>query len=1071
MRLLRAQNTNLRSITGQGIKYTTTGQVVMDSTNSLVIPKGTTAERPANPTNGEIRYNTDTLKFEYYESGDWTNGTEIAENVYYVSKSGSNSNNGKTIGSAFASIDYALTQIPEGSTLHVKAGDYTLNNPVSVPKNVGIVGDSLRTVTVRAGNPTSDMFYVNNGSYLTHMTFKDHESPAAAVAFNPDGSAGEIFQSPYVQNCTSITTTGTGMRVDGRHAQGLKSMVVDAFTQYNQGGIGIHMLYLGNTQLVSVFTICCEIAILCENGGFCSLTNSNSSFGTYGLKADGVSQAKYYGTVAQTISNPTFGGETILINNLIKRPNSGDAVAFAGNEDSGQVYYTISTTSDVKIGKTRVDDPDFSSQPSALVAARNTIRAAKDTIKYNTIVYINTTYPGFDYDQSKCSRDVGLIIDAVTDDMVLNTNYKTIVAGRSYYQTAASEVIDSQLTETVAAVTYAKSQTLGYLTSGTTEYNRISANFDEILDILNNGVANADAIVFNDPVGVTTARTRAKTIIQNNATFIEEEGIAYIDDNYLGLTYDESVCRRDIQYILDAVIYDILYEGNSQTLVAAQQYYSGGTLQVGSGEKLATIQTFKYIKEVVEKCLLNITIVPLNDVSATQVTTSPATTVAIANKSKTLFDIITSYIEDGSYVNDFVEITDPDYSVQEQDARTMRNTILAAKSKLEVDTIDYINETYSNLQYDQSKCSRDVGLILRAVVDDMVFGTNYKSVLAGKSYYRASASAVIGDQLTETVDALDFLKTNALSLVSGDSSTEEPEYNTLSNNFDIVIDILENGTGVAPSLSYPSPDAVDVNSERARNILQANRDFLIEEGIAYISDVYPSLTYNQSKCREDIGYIVDAVTYDIIYGGNSQTADAADEYYSGGLLQISESERPATINTYKRLKDVASDCVTNTPVNALQTGETQNTSLTAATSTEAAQVEELFDIVIRILQKGYICEATLDETVSGQEILSGTQISFHQYSLITASGHTFEWVGSGTNVNSALPYEGGRPITENQVIEENGGRVYYTATDQEGDFRIGGELTINRNTGTIEGDTFDRSLFAVLTPYILAIED
>ena len=34
---------------------------------------------------------------------------------------------------------------------------------------------------------------------------------------------------------------------------------------------------------------------------------------------------------------------------------------------------------------------------------------------------------------------------------------------------------------------------------------------------------------------------------------------------------------------------------------------------------------------------------------------------------------------------------------------------------------------------------------------------------------------------------------------------------------------------------------------------------------------------------------------------------------------------------------------------------------------------------------------------------------------------------------------------------------------------ISNDLTINRNLGTISGRTFTKSLFAVLTPYILAI--
>ena len=58
----------------------------------------------------------------------------------------------------------------------------------------------------------------------------------------------------------------------------------------------------------------------------------------------------------------------------------------------------------------------------------------------------------------------------------------------------------------------------------------------------------------------------------------------------------------------------------------------------------------------------------------------------------------------------------------------------------------------------------------------------------------------------------------------------------------------------------------------------------------------------------------------------------------------------------------------------------------------------------------------------------------------------------------------------NEVVQTDGGSVVYTSTDQRGDFRIGDQLTINGAAGTITGDTFDKALFAVLTPYILAIE-
>lgn len=73
MRLLKAQNTNLRNIYGKGVKYDINDQVIVDSSNVMLIPKGTTAQRPSTPNDGHLRYNTTTGRFEVYESGLWVN--------------------------------------------------------------------------------------------------------------------------------------------------------------------------------------------------------------------------------------------------------------------------------------------------------------------------------------------------------------------------------------------------------------------------------------------------------------------------------------------------------------------------------------------------------------------------------------------------------------------------------------------------------------------------------------------------------------------------------------------------------------------------------------------------------------------------------------------------------------------------------------------------------------------------------------------------------------------------------------------------------------------------------------
>lgn len=271
--------------------------------------------------------------------------TEVA-NVLYVAKSGSDSNNGKSLTTPFLTIKAACAAATSGTTIFVKSGDYTENNPVTIPAGVAVVGDSLRTVTVRPLNTSSHIFYVTNRSYATGMTFRNHINGAAAFAFNPDGSAGTITTSPYIQNCSSITTTGKGIFIDGSKVGGVKSMVLDSYTQFNSGGIGVHINNGGYAQLVSIFTICCNVGILCESGGSCSITNSNTSFGTYGLKADGTSALLYSGSTNGI--NQT--GKVIVIDGLTTRPKVNDVVTF----DNGTTFYTIDTATELVSGSSTI---------------------------------------------------------------------------------------------------------------------------------------------------------------------------------------------------------------------------------------------------------------------------------------------------------------------------------------------------------------------------------------------------------------------------------------------------------------------------------------------------------------------------------------------------------------------------------------------------------------------------------------------------------------------------------------------------------------------------------------------
>jgi hypothetical protein len=115
-----------------------------------------------------------------------------------------------------------------------------------------------------------------------------------------------------------------------------------------------------------------------------------------------------------------------------------------------------------------------------------------------------------------------------------------------------------------------------------------------------------------------------------------------------------------------------------------------------------------------------------------------------------------------------------------------------------------------------------------------------------------------------------------------------------------------------------------------------------------------------------------------------------------------------------------------------------------------------------------ICTFTIAEQLP-YAVGVGTTVPIFKQSRILASGHSFEYIGSGTDINTCLPALGGVAIQANEVDMRNGGLVIYTSTDQAGNFRIGDGVVINQNTGTVYGNFYQKSVLANVTPYILAL--
>jgi hypothetical protein len=85
-----------------------------------------------------------------------------------------------------------------------------------------------------------------------------------------------------------------------------------------------------------------------------------------------------------------------------------------------------------------------------------------------------------------------------------------------------------------------------------------------------------------------------------------------------------------------------------------------------------------------------------------------------------------------------------------------------------------------------------------------------------------------------------------------------------------------------------------------------------------------------------------------------------------------------------------------------------------------------------------------------------------KFSQCRITGHDFLDIGTGNFEETNYPnlYSGFyTPAPENEIVEEEGGRVFYTSTDQSGNFRTGELFAVEQATGTvtISADFFDFS--------------
>jgi len=275
---------------------------------------------------------------------------------------------------------------------------------------------------------------------------------------------------------------------------------------------------------------------------------------------------------------------------------------------------------------------------------------------------------------------------------------------------------------------------------------------------------------------------------------------------------------------------------------------------------------------------------------------------------------------------------------------------------------------FAGYTYDADKCERDVGYVIDAYIYDLQYGGNEQIRYVAAQYWLGGTPQVDGDRqpeiwahtkLRDIITKYVFTRTlypteqvaGVVQNTSG-SNAETHMQQRLSSLSEILLDVITNGLSVLQEVNV-APNAV--------TLLENNKEFLKDEITAWIGtqvagNIAPfvGFTYNSSKCKRDVGFIVDAYIYDLKHTGTEKVREAAQQYWLGGVAQI-DGNRDPEVAAHTKLRDIITGYIlTRIPYSSSQNPvvSTQDISGSAAEAGAVTTLTTLANIAIDVIDNG-----------------------------------------------------------------------------------------------------------------------
>ena len=724
-------------------------------------------------------------------------------------------------------------------------------------------------------------------------------------------------------------------------------------------------------------------------------------------------------------------------------------------------------------------------------AAYNAQRLLDDNrlyIQRETVAYINTTYPALVYDEAKCERDVGLIIDAVVYNLILGGNNKVIEAGESY--AGVTEVQDNQKPETLDGIEFARDLALDIIanTEPTVEYQnlidpifwpqasgagaatRVTELFDVVYDILDTGTSP------------TTIQASFKTI---PITIIVSGGDFYVD-NPIIIPDKVSIVGDGIR----AVVIRPLNANKDMFRVRNGAYLFGITFRDGLDAQDVPSYTFNWAVAFDDPTDTSVDRIGYFGISNTKptITLSPY----VQNCSIISFLAANGVLVDGSKVvtpNTPVNDIEAENPVAGEIPEQGKSMVANAFTMISFGGTGWVvsNDGYAQIvSCFQIFClngswtqSGGYLSITNSATNFGVFALRSSGFSAGSFEFDRGIIAATGtsegiqtfttvgtrrepisqyviqlhDEGTDVNITPNFKQ--ASSEITFDASTD---VDASTEIFTIAGHGLANGdkitydaNGNEPILGLIDQASYFVQVSSTSAFLLFNDDGLsfpvnvLEVGSGthkFVSNVEEFFVENILETHDDYQSLTMASDLYTFNPGDLIIADTQGFASTGYVLSWDTDTRELIVSNEFSIIEDQPQKILFTDNSVIQTVDGSSVSYDVDSVTTLVP-GSFFTTTFRFLS------TITDNTMQGANSAIGERIKMHRPSIVNSSAHTWEFAGAGTDYN-ALPQNGG--LGRGGLFEQYSelpGRVYSSGTNELGDFKVGDFITAENKTGNI----------------------